>query len=203
MDLDEWRSRINKIDQEILSLLNQRAEVAQKIGEAKRQQGLEFHNPEREQEILARIHRLNPGPFPASGIEAVWREILSACLTLEQPLRIAYLGPAATYTHQAAIARFGSSAHFSPVRSIPEVFDEVERSRVDYGVVPVENSTEGAVNLTLDRFLDSTALICGEITLEISHHLLTPANNLSDVKSVISHPQALAQCRQWLAAHLP
>jgi chorismate mutase/prephenate dehydratase len=202
MDLDEWRSRINAIDQQILSLLNQRAEAVVQIGEAKRQLGLEFYNPEREQEILSRLRQSNAGPFPDEGIEAVWREILSACLPLERPLRIAYFGPAATFTHQAALARFGSSALLVPLRSISEVFDEVERARTDFGIVPVENSTEGTVNLTLDRFLDATALICGEIVLEVHHHLLTHAHDLGEIKLVVSHPQALAQCRQWLMAHL-
>ena len=203
MDLDEWRSRINEIDREILTLLNQRAEIALKIGEAKRQQGLDFYNPEREREVLSRLQAANAGPFPTESIKAVWREIVSACLTLEQPLKVAYFGPAATFTHQAALVQFGSSAHLHPVRGIPEVFDEVERGRADFGIVPVENSTEGSVNLTLDRFLDSSAIICGEIVLEISQHLMTRAKDLGEVKAVVSHPQALAQCRQWLRSNLP
>src|SRR6185503_6623007 len=126
-----------------------------------------------------------------------------ASLALENPLPVVYLGPPATYTHQAARARFGSSAAFRPMRTIAEVFDEVERGRAEYGVVPVENSTEGPVNVTLDRLIDSDAVITGEMTLEITHHLLSRAGELGEVKKVCSHPQGLAQCRQWLAAHLP
>ncbi|MBI4241731.1 MAG: prephenate dehydratase [Candidatus Rokubacteria bacterium] len=203
MDLDEWRSRINDLDQQILNLLNQRAEAALRIGEFKRQAELPYYVPEREAEVIARLLGLSSGPFPAEGIQAVWREILSASLALEHPLTIAYLGPTATFTHQAAQLRFGSSARFAPARGIAEVFDAVERGRAEFGVVPVENSTEGSVNLTLDRLMDSSLPISGEILLEVTHHLLSRASELSAVRTVCSHPQALAQCNQWLAANLP
>jgi chorismate mutase/prephenate dehydratase len=203
MDLDEWRSRINDLDDQILTLLNRRAEAALRIGELKRQQGFDYFAPEREAEILSRLQTLNPGPFPSEGVTAVWREILSASLALEAPLAVAYLGPRATFTHQAAALRFGSSARFISARSIVDVFEEVERGRADFGVVPVENSTEGAVNVTLDRLIDSDLLIAGELFLEISHDLISLAGELSAVKAVHSHPQALAQCRQWLGSHLP
>ncbi len=203
MNLDDWRSRINDLDREILNLLNRRADAALQIGELKRQQALPYFAPEREAQVLERIAALNGGPLPTDAIRAIWREILSASLALEQPLPVAYFGPPGTYTHQAAIQRFGSSAAFVALRSIGEVFDDVERGRADFGVVPVENSTEGPVNITLDRLLDSDALITGELTLEISHHLLSRAGGLEEIKVVCSHPQALAQCRQWLAAHLP
>ncbi len=203
MDLDELRSRINDLDAQILNLLNQRAEAALRIGELKRRQDLPYFVPEREAEILGRLLSLNSGPLPAEGIKAVWREILSASLSLEHPLPVAFLGPPATFTHQAAVLRFGSSATLVPVRSIAEVFDEVERGRAQFGVVPVENSTEGSVNVTLDRLIDSDLLIAGELSLEISHHLLARAPELAAVRSVCSHPQALAQCRQWLSTHLP
>ena len=202
MDLDEWRSRINDLDSEILDLLNHRAEAALRIGELKRQKGAEYFVPEREFEILARLQRLNPGPFPAEGILAVWREIFSAALALEHPLSVTYLGPPATFTHQAAELRFGSLARFVPARSIGEVFDLVERRQADFGVVPVENSTEGAVNVTLDRLVDSELSIVGEVLLEIVHHLLSRATDLAALKAVYSHPQALAQCRQWLTTNL-
>ena len=136
-------------------------------------------------------------------MRAIWREILSASLALEHPLSVAYLGPPATFTHQAAVRHFGSSTQFVPVKNIADIFDEVERGRAEYGVVPVENSTEGAVNVTLDRLIDSDVLITGEVTLDIAQHLLSRASDLSDVKTVCSHPQALAQCRQWLATNLP
>jgi chorismate mutase / prephenate dehydratase len=153
--------------------------------------------------VLDRVVAMNRGPLPAEAVRAVWREILSASLALEHPLPVAYLGPPATFTHQAAVRRFGSSTRFVPVRGIADIFDEVERGRAEYGVVPVENSTEGAVNITLDRLIDSEVLITGEITLDITQHLLSLAPDLGEIKTVCSHPQALAQCRQWLTTHLP
>src|SRR3990172_731419 len=192
MDLDEFRSRINDLDEQILKLLNQRAEAALRIGELKRRQDLPYFVPEREAEIVRRLLSLNPGPLPAEGIKAVWREILSASLA-----------PPATFSHQAAVLRFGSSATLVPARSIAEVFDEVGRGRAEFGVVPVENSTQGAVNGTLDRLIESELLIAGELSLEISHHLLSRATDPGAIRTVCSHPQALAQCRQWLAQNLP
>jgi chorismate mutase/prephenate dehydratase len=203
MNLDDWRSRINNLDEEILTLLNRRGQVALQIGELKRQQDLPYFVPERESEILDRLVARNGGPLSADAVRAIWREILSASLALEHPLPVAYLGPPATFTHQAAVRRFGSSARFLPVRSIVEIFDEVERGRAQYGVVPVENSTEGAVNVTLDRLIDADAVIVGEVTLDIAQHLLSRAADLGEIKIVCSHPQALAQCRGWLNAHLP
>jgi chorismate mutase/prephenate dehydratase len=202
MDLDEWRSRIDDLDSRILELLNQRAEAALEIGELKRREGAEHFVPERESKVVARLRALSRGSFPTDGIAAVWREIFSACLSLEQPLSVAYLGPQATFTHQAAEFRFGSSTRFLPARSIGEVFDLVERRQADFGVVPIENSTEGAVNVTLDCLTDSELLIDGEVLLEISHHLLSRAPDLAHVKAVYSHPQALAQCREWLTTNL-
>jgi chorismate mutase/prephenate dehydratase len=146
---------------------------------------------------------LNPGPLSADAIAAIWRELLSGCRALEAPLTVGYLGPPATFTHQAALQRFGVGVSYRPARSIGEVFDDVERGRVDFGVVPVENSTEGAVNLTLDRLVVSDALICGEVRLEIAQQLLARAADLGEIKRVVSHGQALAQCRGWLAEHLP
>jgi chorismate mutase/prephenate dehydratase len=203
MNLDDWRSRINDLDEEILNLLNRRGQVALQIGELKRQQGLPYFVPERESEILDRVATLNPGPLSADAVRAIWREILSAALALEHPLPVAYLGPPATFTHQAAVRRFGSSADLVPVRGIADIFDEVERARAQYGVVPVENSTEGAVNITLDRLIDADVMIVGEVTLDIAQHLLSRAADLGEIKLVCSHPQALAQCRGWLHAHLP
>jgi chorismate mutase/prephenate dehydratase len=203
MDLDDWRSRINDLDDQILNLLTQRGLAALRIGELKRQAGLPYFVPEREAQILDRLAARNPGPLPGESIRAIWREILSASLALEHPLEVAYLGPAGTNTHQAAVRRFGSSAHLVPVASIRDVFEEVERGRAAFGVVPVENSTEGPVNVTLDRLIDTDVLITGEVTLDISHYLLSRASDLGEIKRVCSHPQALAQCREWLAAHLP
>jgi chorismate mutase / prephenate dehydratase len=203
MDLDDWRSRINNLDEEILNLLNRRGQVALQIGELKRQQDLPYFVPERESQILERLVAKNPGPLTADAVRAIWREILSASLALEHPLPVAYLGPAATFTHQAAVRRFGSSAELMPVRTIADIFDEVERGRAEYGVVPIENSTEGAVNVTLDRLIDTDVSIIGEVTLDITQNLLSRASALSEIKIVCSHPQALAQCREWIAAHLP
>ena len=203
MNLDGWRSRINNLDNKILQLLTQRAEAALQIGDLKRRQDAPAYAPEREAEILRRLTALNAGPLPADTVAAVWREILSGCRALESPLTIAYLGPQATFTHQAALQQFGAAAGYRPARSIGEGFDDVERARAGFGVVPVENSSEGAVNMTLDRLTVSDALICGELRLEITQHLLSRAGELSEIKRVISHPQALAQCRGWLAEHLP
>ena len=203
MSLDDWRSRINDLDNQILNLLNQRAEAALHIGDLKRRQDAPSYVPEREAEIVRRVTARNPGPLPGEAIADVWREILSACRTLEEPLSVTYLGPPATFTHQAALQRFGAGASYRPARTIAEAFDEVERRHVAYGVVPVENTTEGAVNITLDRLIDSETVICGELFLEIGQQLLSRATDLSEIKRVCSHPQGLAQCRRWLAEHLP
>jgi len=203
MNWDDWRLRINELDNQILQLLTERAEAALRIGDLKRRQDAPVYVPEREAEVLRRLVAANGGPLPGAAVVGVWREILSACRALESGLTVAYLGPQATFTHQAARDRFGSSASYRPARSIGEIFDEVERGRAEVGVVPVENSTEGAVNVTLDRLISSEVVICGEMRLEIAQQLLSRAANLCDVKRVLSHPQALAQCRGWLTANLP
>ena len=203
MDLADWRTRINELDNQILNLLNQRAEAALQIGNLKRRQGTPSYVPEREAEIVRLLSAGNRGPLTADNVAAIWREIVSACRALEGPVTVAYLGPKATFTHQAALGRFGAAADFQPARTIVDIFDEVERGRAAYGVVPVENSTEGAVNVTLDRLIDSETTICGEIYLEIAQQLLSRASDLGEIKRVLSHPQGLAQCRNWLAANLP
>ena len=203
MDLGDWRSRINDIDNQILHLLNQRAEAALHIGDLKRRQAAPSYVPEREAEVLSRLADAGRGPLPAAAVTAVWREILSACRALEGPLVVAYLAPPATFTHQAARERFGEAAEYHPSRTIAEIFDDVERGRAQFGVVPVENSTDGAVNVTLDRLAHTELSICGELTLEIAQQLLSRATSLADVKRVLSHPQGLGQCRGWLAEHLP
>lgn len=202
MNLDDWRSRINDLDNQILNLLNQRAEAALKIGDLKRRHDLPYYAPEREAEILDRLSRTNPGPLPGEAIRAVWGEILSGCRAIEHPLTVAYLAPPATFCHQAALQHFGAAARFTPVRAIVDTFDAVERNEAEYGVVPVENSTEGAVNVTLDRLVESDTVICGERYLTIGQHLLSHARELRDIKMVLSHPQGLAQCRVWLAQNL-
>ncbi|PYM20811.1 MAG: prephenate dehydratase [Candidatus Rokuibacteriota bacterium] len=203
MDLGDWRSRISELDNQILNLLNQRAEAALRIGDLKRRQDAPSYVPEREAAILNRLVAANRGPLSAATLQAIWREILSGCRALEGPVTVAYLAPPATFTHQAARERFGEAAAYHPSRSIAEIFEDVERGRAQLGVVPVENSIEGAVNVTLDRLLESDLTICGELTLEIGQYLLSRATELREVKRVLSHPQGLAQCRGWLAANLP
>jgi chorismate mutase/prephenate dehydratase len=203
MDLDDWRSRINELDNQILHLLNQRAEAALRVGDLKRRQDGPSYVPEREAEILARLSATSSGPLPTAAVRAVWGEILSACRALEGPLTVGYFGPRATFTHQAALQHFGAGATYVASRSVADVFDDVEHGRVEYGVVPVENSTEGSVNITLDRLIDAEVIIGGELYLPITQHLLSSARDLGEIKIVVSHPQALAQCRNWLAANLP
>lgn len=203
MDLGDWRSRINDLDNQILNLLNQRAEAALRIGDLKRRREAPAYVPEREAMVLRRLAELNAGPLSAESVTAIWREILSVCRALEGGLTVAYLGPKATFTHQAALARFGTTADLRPVRTIADIFDDVERGRSHFGVVPVENNTEGAVNVTLDRLVDADVVICGEHYLEIGQHLLSRAADLGEIKRVLSHPQGLAQCRAWLSTHLP
>jgi chorismate mutase / prephenate dehydratase len=203
MDLGDWRSRINDIDNQILHLLNQRAEAALQIGDLKRRQDAPSYAPEREAELITRLTAATRGPLPAEAIAAIWREVVSACRALEAPLTVAYLAPQGTFTHQAARERFGDATAYHPSRTIAEIFDDVERDRAQFGVVPVENSTDGAVNVTLDRLVSTDVQICGELTLEVAQHLLSHAADLADVKRVLSHPQGLGQCRGWLAEHLP
>ncbi|HJU05954.1 MAG TPA: prephenate dehydratase, partial [Nitrospiraceae bacterium] len=162
-----------------------------------------LHTPRREAEIVDRLMSQNPGPFPNEAIRSVYREIMSASLSLEGPQRVAYLGPRATFTHLACIQKFGNSAQYLAVNSIKDVFNEVERGRANFGVVPIENSTEGVVNHTLDMFIDSNLLIYGEVLQEVSHHLLSKTGRLEDVTKIHSHPHAIAQCRLWLETNLP
>ena len=203
--LQTFRKEIDKIDVEIVRLLNERARHVIEIGKLKKAQDNQanLHTPAREAEILNRLCKLNTGPFPNESLRAVYREIMSGSLSLEGPLKVAYLGPRATFTHLACIQKFGSSAQFVPMTSIKEVFNEVERARADFGVVPIENSTEGVVNHTLDMFIDSNLLIYGEVLQEVSHHLLSKADSLDAVKKIYSHPHAIAQCRSWLETNLP
>lgn len=201
MRIPELRRQIDELDSQILELLNKRAEIVIKIGQEKARANLDFHVPQREEEIYARLSQANPGPFPTEAVRAVFREIFSACLSLEHPLRVAYLGPEGTFTHLACIKRFGLSAQFVPVRTIADVFAEVEKGNVDYGVVPIENSTEGVVSHTLDMFIDSDLKICGEILSQISHNLLSRSGDLKEIRKVYSHPHAIAQSKRWLEAN--
>jgi chorismate mutase/prephenate dehydratase len=198
------RRQIDRIDDQLLRLLNRRAELALAIAEQKARSNSGVYAPAREKGVLARLARASAGPLPESLVRAIFREIISASRSLEQRLRIAYFGPEATFTHVAARQQFGAAADYRPVASIAEVFHEVENGRADLGVVPIENSTEGMVAHTLDLLADSPLRICAEISLPVQHNLLArPGTTIRKVKRVIAHPQALAQCRRWLAEHLP
>ncbi len=205
-ELSKLRREIDLIDEEIIKLLNKRAELAKAIGEIKKKLKLEVYSPEREREVIEKAIKINREVygevFPSEAIRHVFREIMSACLSLEKELRIAYLGPKATFTHQASLEHFGLSAYYIPVPTIRDVFLEVETERVDYGVVPVENTTEGVVNYTLDMFLEFDVKIVGEVVIPIKLHLLSNVFSLEEVKEVYSHRQALAQCRNWLEKNL-
>lgn len=206
MDLQDLRDKIDQVDKEIVRLLNERARLAKSIGEVKKKLGLEFHVPEREREVLEKVLKINKQmseEFPSEALVHVYREVISACLYLEKELKVAYLGPKATFTHQAALERFGFSALYVPAPTIKDVFIEVETGRVDYGVVPVENTIEGVVNYTLDMFLESDANIVGEVVIPIRLHLLSNQTSLDKIKKVYSHKHALAQCRNWLEKNLP
>ena len=202
-ELDKLRAAIDGVDDRLLSLLNERARLVKAVGEIKSSEKRPVFVPHREQQIIARLEAHNPGPFPGDAIRTVFSEIISACLSLERPLKVAYLGPEATFTHMAARLRFGLSARYSPAATIAGVFAAVAKGLADVGVVPIENSTEGVVNSTLDVFMDADLTIAAEIVVEVSHCLLTRSGSLDEIQKVYSHPQALAQCRGWLAEHLP
>lgn len=197
------RGEIDSVDERILELLNRRAELVIEIGRLKSGESLDFHVPAREREIYDRLTTLNRGPFPSESVKNVFREIISASLSLESPLKIAFLGPKATFSHLAAMQHFGLAAELVPQKSIPAVFEEVEKGRAIYGVVPVENSTEGVISHTLDMFMESRLSINAEILLEVSHYLLSRTGRMEDIRKIYSHPQPLAQCRTWLQENLP
>ena len=201
--LQELRREIDAVDDRILELLNRRASFVIEVGKLKSDRNADFHVPSREREIYERLTVQNPGPFPNEALRGVFREIISASLALEAPMKVAFFGPKATFTHMAALQQFGLSAELVPQKSIPAVFEDVEKGRALYGVVPVENSTEGVVSHTLDMFMESELKINAEVLLEIHHFLLSRTGRIEDVKKVYSHPQPLAQCRDWLADNLP
>ncbi len=200
--LETLRQKIDAVDSRLLDLLNQRAALVLEVGVIKKEEKSRFHVLEREEAIYQRLVSENSGPFPPEAIRPIFREVMSACLSLEKILHVACLGPDATFSHIASIQQFGQAARFIYTKSVADIFDEVERERADYGVVPIENSTEGVVNLTLDMFIESPLQICAEVMLEISHSLLSRHERLEDIKTVYSHPQALAQCYSWLNKNL-
>lgn len=202
--LDIARKRIDSLDDEILELLAQRASVARDIAKAKRDAAVPvFHDPERERRVLERLVAQGKDKFPSDAIRAVFREVMSACLSVEQPLRVAYLGPEGTFSQLASRQLFGLQARYRECATIAAVFEAVSSNDATYGVVPFENSTEGAVTLTSDALLESELRIRQEFVLPVSHCLLSHATSLLGVSTVYSHPQALGQCRSWLAKHLP
>jgi len=202
VNLKKIRNEIDKIDKRLVGLINKRTRLALSIGEEKRKKGVEIFVPDRERKVYENVRKENRGPISGKAVEAIYREIMSSTLSLQHPLKIAYFGPPATFTHLAAIKKFGSQVTYIPVKSISGVFTEVETGRASYGVVPIENSTEGVVTHTLDMFVESNLKICSEVTLEISHNLLS-CHKLSKIKKVYFNPQALAQCRLWLETNLP
>lgn len=199
------RQRIDQIDAEILDLLNKRAKTAQEVGEVKHAHHAEgpVLRPEREAQVIRRLQTLNRGPFPAEAVASVWTEIISACRGLEQSLTVAFLGPAGSFSEQAALEHFGRSVTSLPCPSFDEVFRAVEAGAAQVGMVPVENSTEGAVNRTLDLLLGSSLRILGERSLLIRHCLLTKSGNMQGITKILAHPQALAQCQNWLNREYP
>ncbi len=206
--LEAIRERIDGIDAELHELINERARLAQQVGISKHASGqtVDFYRPEREAQVLhlaLERNRSERGPLRDEEILRLFREIMSACLAQQEPLKVGFLGPEGTFTQQAVYKQFGHSVRALPLTSIEEVFHEVESGTADFGVVPIENSSEGTVNNTLDMFLTSPLGICGEVELRIHHNLLGQMSALGAVQRVCAHPQALAQCRGWLAEHLP
>src|SRR5881296_2434748 len=202
MNIPEHRKAIDKLDAKIVKLLNERTRHVLEIGAIKLKAGEEIYAPHRELTVLERVCRLNPGPITHEALRAIYREIMSSALSLQKTMRIAYLGPEATFTHQAAIRRFGSSLRYFPHRTITDVFNEVSKNRADYGVVPIENSTEGVVSHTLDMFVDSDLKIVSQIVLRVQHCLLSNCRR-SQIKKLFAHPQSLGQCRGWVQNNLP
>ncbi|MDF7808253.1 prephenate dehydratase [Pontiellaceae bacterium B12219] len=202
MNLDEYRKSIDSLDSEIVRLLNERINVVLKIGEAKKEAGAEIYVPSRERAVFEKIKSLNKGPLPEESAHAIYREIMSAALALETDMKIAYLGPEATFTHQAARNKFGVSVDYIPTSTIAEVFDRVVNRTADYGVVPVENSTEGAVTHTFDQFAATPLKICAEIYLPISLTLLSNEPR-EEINLIYSKQEAFGQCRGWLAGNMP
>ncbi|MGE0606346.1 MAG: prephenate dehydratase [Pirellulales bacterium] len=196
------RTQIDKLDRELVQLMNQRAKLALQIGKIKDSAGQVIYSPNREEEVLARALELSKGPLPPASVRAIFRELISGSRSLETHLKTAYLGPTYSYSHLAALSRFGQSAELIPVGSIAAVFEEVNRGHVDFGLVPIENSTDGRIADTLDMFTKLPVRVCGEVQLWIHHCLLAKCDR-SEISEVYSKPQALSQCRNWLAKHLP
>lgn len=207
--LEKLRDRIDAIDKQLLELFNQRAGCAVDVATVKRERSeasdknVDFFRPDREAQVIKRIKSLNKGPLSDDEVGRLIREVMSACLALEQPLKIAYLGPEGTFTQSAALKHFGHSVSTIPMSSIPDVFSSVESGHADYGLVPVENSTEGVISHTLDMFIDSSLKVCGEVEIRVHHHLAMRSQNVSAIRHIYSHQQSFAQCRRWLDQNFP
>ena len=207
--IDKLRQRIDAIDEQLLDLFNQRACCAVDVASVKRElsdkpdEAIDFFRPDREAQVIKRLKSLNQGPLSDQEVGRLIREVMSACLALEQPLKIAYLGPEGTFTQSAALKHFGHSVSTVPMSSIPDVFAAVESEHASYGLVPVENSTEGVISHTLDMFVDSSLKVCGEVEIPIHHHLASKLQDVARIKHIYSHQQSFAQCRRWLDQNLP
>jgi len=202
-DLLALRTQIDRVDRELLGLLNQRAQLALHVGELKKKEGSVAFRPEREAQVIDGLKQTNTGPLASDSVAPIWREIMSACRALETPTRVAYLGPSGTFSELAVLGFFGSSIVKVPCANFDEVFHAVSAGSADFGVVPVENSTEGVVTRSLDLFLTTPLFIIGETSLFVRHNLLRRENSLDHLTAVCAHPQALAQCHGWLSNHLP
>ena len=207
--IDKLRQRIDAIDEQLLDLCNQRARCAVEVAAVKRElsdkpdEAIDFFRPDREAQVIKRLKSLNQGPLSDQEVGRLIREVMSACLALEQPLKIAYLGPEGTFTQSAALKHFGHSVSTVPMSSIPDVFASVDSGHASYGLVPVENSTEGVISHTLDMFIDSSLKVCGEVEIPIHHHLASKLQDFTRIKHIYSHQQSFAQCRRWLDQNLP
>lgn len=202
MPLDDIRIRIDAIDDKLLKLLSERADCVHEVGEIKKRENLQIYAPEREEALLKKLVDKSDGKLPEKSIRAIYREIMSAALHLEDELKIAYLGPEGTWTHQAAIKKFGHSVEYLAQQNFADVFDKVARGKANYGVVPIENSTEGAVSHTLDLFVDSHLKICAQVLLRIDNGLMATITR-EEIKTLYSHPQVFGQCNNWILQNFP
>lgn len=199
----DLRQQIDALDSQLLRLLNERAQVAERVGEIKKREGTPFFRPDRVAQVIQKVQAANPGPLRDAHVAAIWREIMSACLALESPQRVAVLGPEGTFSEQAAIEYFGGAADLAYCSTFDEIFNATAAGSAQYGVVPMENSTEGVVARSLDLFRQSPAHVVGEVSLLVRHNLLRTQNTMEGIETVLAHPQALAQCHGWLSKHLP
>jgi chorismate mutase/prephenate dehydratase len=197
------RDQIDQIDHELIALLAKRANLALEVGKIKHETGGSVFRPEREKQVIEKVQKANPGPLKPESIAAIWIEIMSGCRAIEAVQKIAYLGPAGTFSESAAFKIFGHSIDTMPCVSLDEVFRSVELGQAEFGVVPIENSSEGAISRTLDLLLESKLTISGEVALPIKHHLLNQTGTFKGIEQILAHPQALAQCQQWLNQHVP